>query len=583
VVKTCSKHPKTLLFLPKYKHIQPLTLPINTVKNFLTFSLLSFATIGIFGCQKEEIIKETTIEQTVQQIIKGDLEPFAALTADKNTTQTLNAGSRILVNGGILGFGVSGYQPTYHVGNTLMASATTVLQRLRYNTVWNSGTQTLTAYRTTNAGASTIVLRTNSTIATVNGVNVQMPVATALSNGSLMAPARFLAERGGASIVEWDIDSQSLQVYFYEELDYGIYFYGSQANSSSDAVGCQKYIPGQPNSFFDPSKPTIIYTHGWQREGVVGKRREGFLLDEAGTYQNTQNTWKQQGWNVAIFHWIQLADDDWGVMPRDTEKKIYDANSSGIGMRWKRTNGSWGTIGGNPTVNVTELFRQEYNKVTSVLSSSAELRLMGNSLGGNLSMSLVRNLHLSNQRVPVRITLIDPYWDPNLSKSEISLPSGFNNTQQVAANSGKLMKDRGTATEYYYTSLLAGGTGGNEELSKHTAFAQFWVDYSVNPITKHTAPVRQYMWSRSFAAPQEVYDAGWFSGLQPTGNVALSANTSNARIREMMVENKYWKHINGRATPTPADDTFELETSVWFSKFTFENQKEEDKPKQQQQ
>lgn len=554
------------------------------MKNILTFSLLSLSVFGIFGCQKEEIVKDQPLQQGITtKVVQGDLEPINGNFAEKGTRQTFNATSRVLVNGGILGWGITGYQPTYHVGNTLMVSAAELLKRLRYNTVWSAATQTLTAYRTTNAGATTIVLRANSNIATVNGSSMQMPVSAALSNGVLMCPARFLADNGGSSIVEWDIDSQSLQVYFYEELDYGIYFYGSQANSSTDAVGCQKYIPGQPNSFFDPTKPTIIYAHGWQKEGVNGKRREGFLLNEAGTYENTQNIWKQQGWNVAVFHWIQLADDDWGVMPRDTEKKIYDANSAGIGMRWKRSNGSWGTIGGNPAANVTQLYAQEYNKVVAALSASAELRLIGNSLGGNLTMSLVRQLHLANQRVPVRLTLIDPYWDPNLSTSEIVLPAGFSNTKQVAAASGQIMKNRGVATEYYYTSLLAGGTGGNEELSKYTAFAQFWVDYSLNPITKHTAPVRQYMWSRAFAAPKELVDGGWFSGLQPTGNVALSANTSHARIREMMVENKYWKHIGGRSTPTPADDTFELETGFWFSKFTFENQKQEEVAKTREQ
>jgi hypothetical protein len=558
------------------------------MKNLATFSFLTLATLGLVSCQKEEVLQEKATPLTQQaaplNIYQGGQEPTLTSSAnfDKNQDQTANISFRVLVNGGILGFGVAGYQAAYNTNSTLFAQSATLLSRLRYNVSWNSTTQTLTAFRTTNAGASSIVLRANSNVATINGANVTMPAAAVVQNGVLMSPARFLADNGGASIIDWDADSGSLQVYFYEELDYGIYFYGSQANSSTDAVGCQKYIHGQPNAFFDPSKPTIIYTHGWQREAVfLLKRREGFLLNEVGTYENTQNVWRNQGWNVAIFHWVQLADDDWGVMPRDTEKKIYDANSSGIGMRWKRTNGSWGTIGGNPSLNVTQLYAQEYNKVMAALSSTAEVRLMGNSLGGNLTMSLLRHLHLNNNRIPARATLMDPYWDPNLSRSEISLPTGFSNTKAVAAWSGMTMKNRGVALEYFYTSLLAGGTGGNEELSKYTAFVQFWVDYSLNPITKHTAPVQQYMWSRAFAAPREFKDGGLFSGLQPTGNVAASANTSNARIRQMMVEDKYWKHINGRATPTPADDTYELKEGLWFSKFTFEQQKQEENKQQQ--
>lgn len=542
-----------------------ITLTMTRIHFSLTLLALSFFT---WSCQEADMQPESTSTQFAQVLstpyVGGLEQANSSLNSSSNERVSNWNTTRVLVNGGLLGFGNNAYEQPYLQNNNLVAPAGELLRRLRYQVAWNSSTSTMTATRTTNSGANTIIIQANNNRATVDGQIFTLPVTPILLNGNLMAPARFVAEKGGSSIIEWDQDTQSMQVYFYEELDFGIYFYGSQSNASTDATGCQKYIAGQPNPYFDASKPTIIYTHGWQKDGVKNKGREGFLFNEAGAYENVQNYWKQRGWNVAIFHWVQFADDDWGAMPVDTEKKIYDATSTNIGMRWKRTDGSWGTIGGNPTKNVTQIYADEFEKILAVTASSTEIRLIGNSLGGNLTMSLVRELHLRGKRIPSRITLIDPYWDTDLSASDgIKLPTGFSNTKAIGSYAGKLARDSYSVAIEYFRTSAAGLVGTNDELVKVTAFSHFGVDYTANIATKHTAPVKQYLWSINFSAPKEIYRPNIFVSFTYTGNVAASANTSNARIRQLMVNNKYWNHVRGRNTPTPSDDEYEIRDGLY--------------------
>lgn len=51
--------------------------------------------------------------------------------------------------------------------------------------------------------------------------------------------------------------------------DYGIYWYG-KGNVS------EKFVPGQANKYFNPSKPIIIYVHEWQKDSQPNNKRESF-------------------------------------------------------------------------------------------------------------------------------------------------------------------------------------------------------------------------------------------------------------------------------------------------------------------
>ncbi len=533
----------------------------NKITQFaLTFGL---ASITLVGCQKEQICekpatqqeKGSAAEQTARiaadskllaEALKGGLEATTG-TGEKGMSQQMgDLDTRILINGSIIGLNVAGYQQPYisQAGN-LTAHAAELLRRFEYSVSFANGVLTATRNSGNTFGARSITLTVNSsTVAFTSsgGVNssTTFPQPIINTNGTVFAPARVLAILAGAAIAEWDADTKSLQTYYYEVNDFGIYFYGTQQNTNAlDAVaGCQKYITGEPNAFFDPNKPTIIYAHGWQKGSVNSRGREGFLFNMDNQFQNVQNYWRNAGWNVGIFHWVQIADDDWGAMPVDTEKKIYDVNNPN-GMRWKKSDGSFSNRG-NSTLNVIQLYRQEYQRIIGVLSTSAEIRLIGNSLGGNLTMAMAREVSINGNRIPNRITLMDPYWDPSLDSNDgITLPAGLANTRAVGANAAQRLYNGGAAIEYIRTSL-AGQTGYNAGAANIAAYTNFVPGYTNDIAAKHTQPTKQYLWNLAFAAP----------------TTGPSPRLSNTAIRNMMATQLYWDHTGGQNTSTPADDTY---------------------------
>jgi hypothetical protein len=547
-------------------------------KSFWALSL-GVLTTTFVSCQKEQTdLSNSELTQAQQKdfnVFPSGLESPAlygiAANYDKNADGVLNTAPRVLVNGGILGHGNSNYfAPYVNAQGNLMVDGWQLLTQMGY-AASISGNR-LFAQRTgrTN-GAISMSFTAGSNIAVIGGSNVTMPSpAVQGANGRIVVPARFLAGQAGAAArgnnpanIDYDADTQSLQIYDYEFCDQGIYFYGSQAGNT-DAIGCQKFVPGQANRFFDPNKPTIIYTHGWQPNGVINRTREDFtfIADPAsGSVVNVHNKWINDGWNVAIYHWVQLADDKApsATYPRpyDEECKIYDANNRKVGMRWKKTDGTYVTSSVfNQSVH--QLYAGELRKLFGVLNGSVELRLMGNSLGGNLTMATCYELNRTGNRLPARVTLIDPYWTP-VTNADATLPfRGVTNTSyDVGAEAGRILRSNNRGVEYIRTSIL-GVDGANSYLAEVSCFTHFGVDYTWNPAEKHTAPVKQYLWSRSFAAPTltNVNALGGANANVPTSRILEMANTSGFGRR-------HWNHVQGRGTRTPSDDRFEQRNGVW--------------------
>jgi hypothetical protein len=459
--------------------------------------------------------------------------------AQKGLTST-----RVVINGGILGYNVSGYiQPTIQSG-TMFVDAAELLRFCDYS-VPSNGAQLKAQAGTHAAGPFSVTINSGAssmTVATQSGQSVSVALGgTAFSqSGKLMVPARPLLERACMSrIIDWDQDTLSLQTYYLNKLDTGIYFYGVQQNAiTSDQPGSQKYIPGQPNPFFDPSKPTIIYAHGWNKGSVTAGNREGLLLTTGGVWQNVQNYWLTRNWNVGIFQWNQLADDDFGLQPVDTEKKIYDANSRNIGMRWKKNDGSFSSRG-NPTVTVTQLYRSAYLQVASALASGLEIRLVGNSLGGNLTVAMTRELAINGSRLPLRVTLQDPYWDSSLDSSDgVTPPGGFANNRAVGIDGARRISTAGIALEYFRSSL-AGQTGYVRDIAMVASYTNLKPLYTNDIGAKHTQPTRVYFWAVE------------------NGGTTATPNTPFQTVRARMNTNNYWNQADaGANTTTPSDDAY---------------------------
>lgn len=472
----------------------------------------------------------------------GGREPLSAEGENRGWTET-----RILQNGAIIGWGVTGYQqPFVSTAGNLIGDAAEILRAHEYAVTFNGTTLTATRGGNNGYGVPRITLTNGSrnlVLATSDGQTntLTLPEAATVRNGKLMAPARLLLERGARSaIIDWDADTRSLQTYYYERLDTGIYFLGIQQNAiRTDQPGAQKYIPGQPNPFFNPARPTIIYAHGWNKGSVSGRNREGLLFTQDSQWQNVQNYWISRGWNVGIFQWTQLADDDWGAQPVDTEKKIYDANSRGVGMRWRNSTGTHITAAGRvPTINVTQIYRAAYLQVASALNSGLEIRLIGNSLGGNLSLAMTRELLINGSRRPARLTLHDPYWDGDLSASDgVTIPNGLVWNRGVARDAAQRVFNSGMAMEYFRSSA-AGALGYDGRVALLSSYVNFVPGYTGDQAIKHTQATRQYLWAVDFA-----------------GTVA-SPNTPATTVRARMNTRDFWDHVGGTATATPGDDSF---------------------------
>lgn len=351
-------------------------------------------------------------------------------------------------------------------------------------------------------------------------------------------------------------------------LDYGLYWFDSNNNSRKGFNENTNTPINVANNFYNASKPTIIYFHGWsQGSSTDNYRREDFRLinSSLNTNINTISAWKQKGWNVAIFYWNQFADE---IEVKDAEAKIWSPNGPRQ-MRYRLSNGSYSTLR-SPQQSLSEL---AYNQIRKTLATntSRNIRLAGHSLGNQLAVhtsflisEAINNGNLSSSLMPNRIELLDPFW----SKGAKSYLSDFNRDGKNDWTGERVrwyieaMKNRNkiAVTWYKSSAILNFGIGdGNNDLKRRVAFqsVRLWYLNALNIGDKHVYVRHNYFWSMGFDAPKEV-KIGWFNRRRPTGNIAASAATPNSRIRSLMDSGYLWDQVEGRYTITPNDDQFQI-------------------------
>lgn len=200
----------------------------------------------------------------------------------------------------------------------------------------------------------------------------------------------------------------------FNHLDYGIYWYqkGSEIPVKWDSADVD----------FDPSRPTVIFTHGM-------KQNEGYYCrDIVSTYEDTRsymssagvtydteyyNYYLDNGYNIGHFYWNQLSEE--GI---NGDMKIWSSDTE-LGMRYFVSDEDGNRVQGdeslNPTKSVSVLYAEN---IISALGEnfSGSLQLIGHSMGGDLSLAVAENLAMMNDDgkigenlVPDRITLLDPY------------------------------------------------------------------------------------------------------------------------------------------------------------------------------
>lgn len=90
-------------------------------------------------------------------------------------------------------------------GGTTLVPMRKIFEALDADVTWVSKTQQIVATH----GKTYIILKIGSTVAEINGTNVNLAVAPKIVNGSTFVPVRFIAEALNADVV-WDNDSQTV-------------------------------------------------------------------------------------------------------------------------------------------------------------------------------------------------------------------------------------------------------------------------------------------------------------------------------------------------------------------------------------
>lgn len=325
----------------------------------------------------------------------------------------------------------------------------------------------------------------------------------------------------------------------FNNLDYGLYWFGVDDN-------WEKAIPGQSNAYYNASKPTVIYIHGWQNGATARKSRETFnRLDAGGPDLDLAQSWLAAGYNVGILYWNQFADE--GEV-KDAEAKIWTATGPRA-MRWRKADGSYAT---GPSVSAGELLFRAYRDNLAGYQGS-NIRLLGHSLGNQMAIVIAKKVSdavaagtMNSKLLPKRVALLDPFYS-NQAKSYL----GNQWVGAVCRSYVTALKGKGVIFEAYRSSAVTSTVfvgDSNTGLMKMTAFTELKPLYfgTTQQAQKHNAAVWHYLWSFSFNPPV----------LTGTTTQAASARTSDARITQLMNGTQKLVHDRGTSTKEPSDDTF---------------------------
>jgi hypothetical protein len=323
-----------------------------------------------------------------------------------------------------------------------------------------------------------------------------------------------------------------------DELSYGIYWF----SSGSDY---QKFDPGGSNPYFDPTKPTLIFVHGWQP--TLSQTAPNFMYDSTDTVAG----WIADDWNVGIFVWNQFSDE---TVVTDAEAKIWTTTGP-KGMRWR----DWDDLldGYSETAGLSsaaELFYDQYVAAMPI-TYTGNIRIAGHSLGNQMAVRLTQLVNdgiaagqVSEHLRPARVALLDPYW----SLGGKSYLDGQTTGDAVREYIAELLPT-GTLFEWYWSSGWTTGANGdsNDDLKPMVMYAAMDPAYESDDMDKHLAAQHLYFWSYAFDGPSACV------GDACLGMTRLLSRMSDAQLAAVMRSDYRWAQNAGQDTPSPDDDTYQ--------------------------
>lgn len=365
---------------------------------------------------------------------------------------------------------------------------------------------------------------------------------------------------GGAAVTQV---ASTAPAYNPNELSYGLYWFGK--NNAN-----QKFVSGEANPYFDSTRPTLIFAHGWQP--FISNNLPTFDFDGV----DTAAGWIDAGWNVGIFVWNQFSDETTGVTgawfedgppPQgvlDAEAKIWSANGL-KGMRWRDWDKSlllppdYGYSDPPPgTPSSGELFYQTY--ITALPATySQTIRLAGHSLGNQMVVRLTKLVdegiaasEVSEGLRPTRVALLDPYWSPDVRADIPDSDAAGRKTGDVVREYIVSLIPTGTLFEWYWSSEWTTPPQGdaNDALKPLAFYAEMDPAFESANLEKHLAAQHLYFWSHAFDGPEAC------TGDACLGMTRVLSKMSDQQLADVMGAAYFWVQDGGQNTATPADDTY---------------------------
>ncbi|MFQ3246248.1 MAG: hypothetical protein ACI9WC_002575 [Arenicella sp.] len=96
---------------------------------------------------------------------------------------------------------------------------------------------------------------------------------------------------------------------------WGLHWWDTSVDGSNSSVSAtldnSSWAPNLTlgDDYYKPTRPTIIYFHGWQAGAMSDRKEENFTYTFDTETNNALQAWKDDGWNVGIFYWTPWADD----------------------------------------------------------------------------------------------------------------------------------------------------------------------------------------------------------------------------------------------------------------------------------
>ncbi|CAJ1357570.1 unnamed protein product [Effrenium voratum] len=247
------------------------------------------------------------------------------------------------------------------------------------------------------------------------------------------------------------------------QLDSTIYWFGPEDQAEK--------ATGSPSQFYDPTKPTMLYFHGWTGQGngwtsqckrLTTRCHPDICPDGGG--QLLVNDWLDEGWNVGFFYWDQFADEE---CSRDAEQKLW-FDRRGDGFRWKSYDVATGRAEyRNYDEDLDELSVSDMcvNHVKKALSSfkGQQVRFVGHSLGAQLAVRCASLLHVEDHpAAPQRLALLEPYFSKHSHMyffgchAEVTTDEGMGDfaAKSTVEFVQQMWKSKRVVTEIYKSSLL---------------------------------------------------------------------------------------------------------------------------------